>query len=96
MKTFDEQLMKFTITNDKLKLEIKLSDLAYLLENSINNNPDKIVKVKPGHQQQFAEALVRELMDDDPEGDFVRWGKPLEEIFDRWFCGDENFLKYPY
>ncbi|MBR1859770.1 MAG: hypothetical protein IJ797_09750 [Selenomonadaceae bacterium] len=95
MKVFDEGLMKFTITKDKVKAEIKISDLAYLLKNSINNYPDNPVRVKRGCSQQFAEALVEWLMDDDPNGDYTRWGKPFEDIFDEWFSGDEDFLKYP-
>ena len=96
MKTFDDQLMKFTITNDKLKMEIKISDLVYLLENSPNNFPDEPVRVKRGNRQQFTEALVKMLMDDcDVDSNSTRWGKPLEDIFDEWFSGDEDFLKYP-
>ena len=30
MKEFKDQLMKFKITNDKLKEEIKVSDVAWL------------------------------------------------------------------
>ena len=32
--------MKFKITNDKLKMEIKLSDLAWLFRNSPDNVAD--------------------------------------------------------
>ena len=95
MKTFDEQLMKFIITNDKLKMEIKLSDLVFLLKESPDNNPDDPVRVKPGCRQQFAEALVKALMDDfEVDSNDTRWGRVLEDIFDEWFCGDEEFLKY--
>ncbi len=34
MKKYDEQLLKIQITNDKLKMEIKLTDLVWLFHNS--------------------------------------------------------------
>ena len=40
MKEYNDQLMKFKITNDKLKMEIKLSDLAWLFRNSPENVAD--------------------------------------------------------
>ena len=40
MKEYNDQLMKFKITNDKLKMEIKLSDLAWLFRNSPDNVAD--------------------------------------------------------
>ena len=42
MKEFKDQLMKFKITNDKLKMEIKLSDLAWLFRNSPDNVADDV------------------------------------------------------
>ena len=40
MKEYNDQLMKFKITNDKLKMEIKLSDLVWLFRNSPDNVAD--------------------------------------------------------
>ena len=40
MKEYNDQLMKFKITNDKLKMEIKLSDLVWLFRNSLGNVAD--------------------------------------------------------
>lgn len=95
MKAFEDQLMKFEVTRSDLKMRIKLSDLEYLVKNSINNDPDNPIKIKPHRNIQAAEALVKALMDDDPMSGDPRWGKMLEEIFDEWFSGDEDFLKYP-
>ena len=40
MKKYDDQLLKFAITNNKLKMEIKLSDLVWLFRNSPDNVAD--------------------------------------------------------
>ena len=70
MKKYDEQLLKFQITNDKLKMEIKLSDLVWLFHNSPNNMADDgesaFCRVKSGLKQQFAEKVVEMLLDQSP------------------------------
>ncbi len=93
--------MKFTITKDKLKMEISLKDLVFLFENSPNNfdsmgeNP---VKIKRGKRQEFAEFMVKTLMDYShyDEND-TRWGRAFEESFSEIFEGyeeGEEFCKY--
>ncbi len=63
MKKFDEHLLKFQITNDKLKMEIKLSDLAWLFRNSPDNVADdgehEFCRVRRGKNQEFAEGFVK-------------------------------------
>jgi hypothetical protein len=100
-KKFTDQLMKFEITKDKLKMEISLKDLVFLFENSPNNFQEydtEPVKIKRGKKQEFAEFVVKMLMEysRDDEND-TRWGRPFEEVFSEIFDGyeeGEEFCKY--
>lgn len=100
-KKFTDQVMKFEITKDKLKMEISLKDLAWLLENSSNNYDENgnsgAVKVKRGKRQEFAEYVVKALMDfKDSDSDNTRWGRPLDDIFEEIFeSAEDEFIKYP-
>lgn len=99
MKEFNDQVMKFKITNDKLKIEISLKDLVWLFHNSPDNcNYDGTglgAKIKRGKRQEFAEYIVNMLMDESPNnGNNTRWGEPFEDIFIGIFEGAEDFCKY--
>ena len=97
MKEFNDQIMKFKITKDKLKMEISLKNLEYLFASSPSNydGEQEIAKIKRGRRQQFAEYIVNKLLDDAPnERDCVRWGEPFEDIFEEITEGDEYFCKY--
>lgn len=99
MKKYDEQLLKFQITNDKLKMEIKLSDLVWLFHNSPNNMADDgesaFCRVKSGLKQQFAEKVVEMLLDQSPHDENnMRWGDLFEEIFEEITESAADFLKY--
>ena len=100
VKKFDSQIMKFQITNDKLKMEASLKDLAWLFENSPNNfgyDGEGVAKVKCGKRQEFAEYIVEHLMDYSQHNeDNTVWGQPFEDIFEDIFEGAEDeFIKYP-
>ncbi len=99
MKKYEEQLVKFTITNDKLKMEIKLSDLAWLFRNSPDNVADdgehEFCRVKRGENQAFAEEFVQMMMDESPKNENdTRWGHMFEEIFQELRESAADFLKY--
>jgi len=99
MKKFDEQLLKVQITNDKLKMEIKLSDLAWLFRSSPDNVADdgehEFCRVKRGRNQEFAEKFVREMLDASPHDENnMRWGDMFEEIFREIRESGDEFLKY--
>ncbi len=99
MKKNDEHLMKFRITNDKLKMEIKLSDLVWLFHNSPNNVADdgesEFCRVKKGMKLQFAEEVVKMLMDQSPNNENnMRWSDPFESIFQEITESAADFLKY--
>lgn len=94
-KVFNEELMKFKITNDKLKMEISLKDLVWLFENSPENYEPE-AKIKRGKRKEFAEYVVKMMMDDAPnERDCTRWGEPFEDIFLEISEGyEDEFVKY--
>lgn len=99
MKKYDSQLLKIAITNDKLKMEIKLSDLAWLFRNSPDNVADdgehEFCRVKRGENQAFTEEFVQMLMDESPEnGNDTRWGHMFEGIFQELRESAADFLKY--
>lgn len=99
MKKYDSQLLKFAITNNKLKMEIKLSDLVWLFRTSPDNVADdgehEFCRVKRGETQAFAEEFVQMLMDESPEnGNYTRWGHMFEWIFQELRETGADFLKY--
>jgi hypothetical protein len=98
VKKFNNQVMKFTITSDKLKMEMSLQDLVWLFHNSPNNTYDGEnigAKVKPGMRQEFAEFIVKFLMDDARnESDNTNWSEPFENAFLEIIEGAEDFCKY--
>lgn len=98
MKKFDSQVLKFAITNKKLKMEISLKDLVWLFHNSPNNTYDGEsigCKVKKGKCQEFAFFVVENLMDTSENDDNnTIWGESFEMVFMRIFEGYEDFCKY--
>ena len=98
MKEFNEQVMKFKITKDKLKMEIALKDLVWLFHNSPENTFDGetiAAKVKRGKKQEFAEFIVNYLMDDESsDSSNTNWGVPFENAFTEAIEGAEEFLQY--
>ncbi len=99
MKECNDQLMKFKITNDKLKMEIKLSDLVWLFQNSLENVADdgehEFCRVIRGKNKEFAEEVVELLRDESPEnGNDVRWGHMMEGVFREIRESAADFLKY--
>ena len=99
MKEYNDQLMKFKITNDKLKMEIKLSDLVWLFRNSPDNVADdgehEFCRVIRGKNQEFAEAVVELLRDECPRNEKdTRWGHMMEDVFQELRESAADFLKY--
>lgn len=99
MKKYDDQLLKFAITNNKLKMEIKLSDLAWLFRNSPDNVADdgehEFCRVIRGKNKEFAETFVELMRDESPENENdTRWGHMLEGIFQEIRESAADFLKY--
>ena len=100
MKEFNDFLMKFTVDDNKLIMEISLDDLVHLFENHPNNMDDygnyTAYKIKPSMKQEFAEYVVEMLLDDAPnERDNIRIGEPFDDIFEEIMEGYEGFCTYP-
>lgn len=98
-KKYNEYLLKFNITNDKLKMEISLKDLVWLFHNSPNNTYDGEsigVKVKRGKRQEFAEFLVENFLDDSKNDENnSNWGDMFENAFMEIIEGaEDSFCKY--
>lgn len=84
---------------DKLKMEIKLSDLAWLFRNSPDNVADdgehEFCRVIRGKNKEFAEVVVEMLRDESPKnGNDTRWGHALEDVFQEIRESAADFLKY--
>lgn len=99
MKEFTDQVMKFKITSRKLKMEIKLSDLAWLLKTSPSNSGvvgnSEYCHVKEGMNQEFAKRIVEYLRGDSPcNKNNTRWSQPFEDIFEAMMESDEKCLEY--
>lgn len=88
-KKFDAQLMKFEITNEKLKMEITLDDLELLLKNTPENFRE--ITVKQDKRQEFAEYIINRLMS---ESSHNVSNKKWEQIFEDAFENILNGAKY--
>jgi hypothetical protein len=96
MKEYNEQVLKFKITEDELQMTIKLEDLAWLFANSPNNFDGEEIMATVKDKQLFAEKIVEYLMDDaGSDSNDVNWGVPFEDAFtDIYESGDYNVLEY--
>lgn len=93
-KKFEALGVTTVLTNDKLKIEIPISNLV----NGFNLNPENYdeAKIRRGYKKHFAEFIAKALIDSNnaETGDSL-----VMEMFDRIFEeileGDEEFVKYP-
>lgn len=93
----DEQLMKFKIEDNKLKMEIKISDLIWLFKTSEVNfdGEGQIAKVKKDKKQEFIEYIIDYLKDENIDnGNLRNWAEPFENCFYDIVEGYEDFCKY--
>ena len=97
MNELNDQLLKFKITKDKLKMEINIKDLVFLFENSPNNDiGNEPITIKRGKRQDFVKYFVEHLQEYSMYNDNdTRWGIGFEEVFDDIFESFEDFAKYP-
>lgn len=94
----DEQLMKFKIEDNKLKMEIKINDLIWLFKTSEANFDGKdsqIAKVKTNKKEEFIKFIIEYLKDIDINNENItNWAKPFEDCFYKIVEGYEDFCKY--
>lgn len=98
-KKFENQLMKFEVGDNKLKMEISLGDLKKLFHSDPNNVSDdgegNYCTVKEGKEEEFAEKVVEYLIEcNSDDSDSPRWGEPFVEIFEELASCGEGFLNY--
>lgn len=96
MKQFNEHLLKFTIEDETIKAEIKISDLCKLFNEAPTNFDYDHPICRVRNPQKFAEYIVKRLMDDAPyEADDVVWSQPLTYIFEQLLEDYKpEFLRY--
>jgi hypothetical protein len=99
MEKFEDKATGFTIkvTNDKLILEMPISNLV----RGFNNSPDNydgsnaLAKIKKGARSDFATYLAENLFDESDQDigeNYIE--KMLDQLFIRALEDDEEFLQY--
>lgn len=96
--TEEGQLMKFKIEDNKLKMEIKITDLLYLFKTSEANfdgEKGQIAKVKKECKEQFANYIIEYLKGPSYDNENIsNWAEPFERAFYEIVEGYEEFCKY--
>lgn len=94
----EEQLMKFKIEDNKLKMEIKIADLLYLFKTSEANfdgEKGQIAKVKKECKEQFVNYIIEYLKEPNYNNENIaNWAEPFENAFYEIVEGYEEFCKY--
>lgn len=94
----EEQLMKISVDDKKLHMEISIKDLKYLFETDSANFDQS--KVKRGKQKEFAEWVAKMLLEEsDQETGEPYWANPFRGIFEFAMEGgtetkDGGLIKY--
>lgn len=82
-----ESLMKFSVDDKKLQMEISIKDLKYLFESDPNNFDES--KVKRGKTREFAEWIAKMLEEEsEQETGEPYWSEPFTKLFERALEGD--------
>lgn len=92
-----EQLMKFKIEDNKLKMEIKINDLLWLFKTSEVNfdGEGQIAKVKNDKKEEFIKFIINYLKDENVDNENItNWAEPFENCFREIVEGYEDFCKY--
>lgn len=98
MSKENEQLMKFRIEDNKLKMEIKINDLIWLFKTSEANfdgDEGQIAKVKKDKKEEFVQYIINYLKDMNRDNENItNWAGPFEDCFYEIIEGYEDFCKY--
>lgn len=77
----EEQLMKISVDDEKLHMEISIKDLTYLFETDSENFDES--KVKIGKHKEFAEWAAKMLSEEEnQENGTPYWFTPFRWIFE--------------
>ncbi len=92
-----EQLMRFKIEDNKLKMEININDLLWLFKTSELNfdGEGQIAKIKNNKKEQFVKFIIDYLKDININNENItNWAVPFEKCFNEIIEGCEDFCKY--
>jgi hypothetical protein len=96
---YDNQIMKFNITDTELQMSIKIDDIVWLFHNSpyncnlrsVEQGIDCMVKVKQGKEKEFAEYVVKYLMEfESCDSHNTNWSAKFDEAFNTILEGAED------
>lgn len=97
-RIYDEQSMRFEITEDKLKMEISIDDLCELFESHPWNYEDEdgnVAVIKEDKKEEFVRYVVEKLLDQaDTNEDCILWGIPFDNTFSQILEDSEDFCNY--
>lgn len=93
-----EQLMKFKVEDNKLKMEIKINDLLWLFKSSevnFDGRDGQIAKVKKDKKEEFVKFLIEYLQDYNKNNENItNWAGMFEDAFYEVVEGYYDFCKY--
>jgi len=99
MNKIEENGFTATITKDKVKLEIPISNLVYAFNNSPENyseDGEHFIIVKRGKRQEFATYVAEQLLvSEDPDTGASFLEQAIDNVFEQVFESDEDFAHYP-
>jgi len=98
MYKIEENGFTAMVTNDKIKIELPISNLVFAFDNSPENygDEDEQVKIKRGKRQEFAKYVVEQLLvSEDPDTGASFMEQAIEKVFEQIFESAEDFAKYP-
>jgi hypothetical protein len=99
MQKIEENGFIATITKNKIKIEMSISNLEYAFNNSPNNyseDGENFIKVKRGKRQEFAQYVAEQLLlSEDPDTGDSLLVQAIEKVFEQVFESDEEFAKFP-
>lgn len=82
-----KSLMKFSVDEKKLQMEIGIEDLKYLFESNPDNSDES--KIIEGKEKEFAEWIAKMLEDEsEQETGEPYWSEPFLKLFERALEGD--------
>ena len=94
----NEQLMKFKIEDNKLKMEIGIDDLIWLFKTSEANfdgRDSQIAKIKADKKEEFIKFIIDYLKDMNRDNENItNWAKHFEDCFYEIIEGYEDFCMY--
>ena len=90
MKKFENCGFTSIVTNDKLKIEIPISNLVFAFENAPNNQDENgnPATIRRGKRKEFAEWVAEEVISEaDPEDGATYTHQMFDRVFDQIFEG---------